>query len=400
MTGIRDGTRPAAGHGGLVRVAGVVLLSLTITLIAIGAVLLFGEESPGRVPWGLPGVTGLWALGFSVAGYPITRRQPANPVSWCLMVAGVAAGATFVGVGLSYAANSGGLAFWMSSAWVVSMAALTSAIVLFPSGSPPSKWWWAQLCVLWSSGVLTYFADPYETSGYVGLPGWLVPIAAPAANIYQLSLVAGFFSLLARWRRSGPLERQQLKWVVYSVAVVGTTALVVETGIANLAPAWYIPGTVVLSIIILAIPVTMGVAMLRYRLYDIDLIINRTLVYGTLTAMLVAVYFGAVVGLQRVFVALAGHTSTMVVVASTLVIAALFNPLRRRIQSFIDRRFYRRKYDARKTLEVFSARLRDETDLEALNTELVGVVRETMQPEHVSVWLRPDTASHEGAQGS
>jgi len=132
-------------------------------------------------------------------------------------------------------------------------------------------------------------------------------------------------------------------------------------------------------------------AILRYRLYEIDIIINRTLVYGSLTVLLVALYFGVIVVLQRVFVLLTGQQSTLAVVASTLLIAALFNPLRRRIQSFIDRRFYRRKYDARKTLEAFSAQLRDETDLEALNSELVGVVRETMQPAHVSLWLRPDT---------
>jgi hypothetical protein len=133
--------------------------------------------------------------------------------------------------------------------------------------------------------------------------------------------------------------------------------------------------------------------VLRYRLYDIDLLINRTLVYGSLTAMLVALYFGGVVVLQRVFVILTGQRSTIAVVVSTLLIAALFNPLRRRTQSFIDRRFYRRKYDARNTLEAFSVKLRDETDLEALNNDLLGVVRETMAPAHVSLWLRPGTAS-------
>jgi hypothetical protein len=142
-------------------------------------------------------------------------------------------------------------------------------------------------------------------------------------------------------------------------------------------------------------PIAIGVAILRYRLYEIDLLINRTLVYGSLTVLLVALYFGGIVVLQRVFVTLTGQQSTLAVVASTLLIAALFTPLRRRIQSFIDRRFYRRKYDARKTLEAFSARLRDETDLQALNNNLVAVVRETMAPAHVSLWLRPDTVPKE-----
>jgi hypothetical protein len=158
----------------------------------------------------------------------------------------------------------------------------------------------------------------------------------------------------------------------------------------------------------LSVPIAVGIAILRHHLYDIDILINRTLVYGTLTATLVALYFGGIVLLQGIgsmvlqgpFHALTGQETQLTTVAATLAIAALFNPLRRRIQAFIDRRFYRRKYDAAKTLEAFSAKLKDETDLEALNAELVGVVRETVQPAHLSLWLRPDTAARAGERTS
>jgi hypothetical protein len=146
-------------------------------------------------------------------------------------------------------------------------------------------------------------------------------------------------------------------------------------------------------------PIAVGIAILRYRLYDIDLLINRTLVYGSLTATLVALYFGGIVVLQRLFVLLTGQRSTLAVVASTLVIAALFNPLRRSIQSLIDRRFYRNKYDAARALEAFSVKLREETDLGALSDDLLGVVRETMQPAHISLWLRPDRELERGRGG-
>jgi hypothetical protein len=213
-------------------------------------------------------------------------------------------------------------------------------------------------------------------------------VAVAGTILASASMVASAVSLIVRMRRAGRVERQQIKWLAYGGAVVVGAVFV-----GSVITVWI--GEVGLLLIIiglLGVPIFTGVAILRYRLYDIDIVINRTLVYGTLTATLIALYFGGIVVLQRFFVLLIGQQSTLAVVASTLAIAALFNPLRRRIQSFIDRRFYRSKYDARKTLEAFSLKLRDETDLEALNNELVRVVRETMQPAHVSLWLRPDPA--------
>jgi hypothetical protein len=213
---------------------------------------------------------------------------------------------------------------------------------------------------------------------------------------YGIFGIAGVVSLYFRFRGAGRAERQQIKWLAYVGTVLLTGSILLYAGPDSLSGLWFRQvGFALWMIGFAGIPVAIGIAIFKYRLYEIDIIINRTLVYGSLTAMLVALYFGGIVLLQRVFVLLTGQQSSLAVVASTLVIAALFNPLRRRIQSFVDRRFYRRKYDARKTLEAFSARLREETDLEALNNGLVGVVRETMQPAHVSLWLRPDVGARE-----
>jgi hypothetical protein len=213
---------------------------------------------------------------------------------------------------------------------------------------------------------------------------------------YVVSLL---WSQIYRYRRSSSeAQRRQTKWVVFgtTLAIVGTFPSRVPLDFSLVdgdTPFVLLVLKVGFALSFLLLPLSMGVAVLRSHLFDIDVVINRTLVYGSLTATLVALYFVGIVVLQRLFVALTGEKSTLAVVASTLVIAALFTPLRRRIQSFIDRRFYRRKYDARKTLEAFSAQLRDETDLNALSDDLVGVVRETMQPAHVSLWLHPDTTS-------
>jgi K+-sensing histidine kinase KdpD len=203
-----------------------------------------------------------------------------------------------------------------------------------------------------------------------------------------------------RLRRAVGVERQQLKWFAYAVAIFAIVTTLYVITLAIDAPGWFEwAANAILTAAGTTIPISIGIAILRYRLYDIDLLINRTLVYGLLTATLALVYYGVVTATQALFRTLTSQQELpqLVIVASTLVIAALFNPLRRRIQAFIDRSFYRRKYDAAKTLEEFSTKLREETDIEALSDDLVDVVRETMQPAYVSLWLRLDTAS-EGQQ--
>jgi hypothetical protein len=207
--------------------------------------------------------------------------------------------------------------------------------------------------------------------------------------LFTALLLASAVSVYLRFRRGSGTERQQIKLLVYAAALLGVTALVGVVGDLLLGrPGWWFLLVIVAAF--LGIPLSIGAAMLHYRLYEIDTLINRTLVYGALTMLLALVYFGGVTVTQAIFRALTGSDSQLAVVVSTLAIAALFQPLRLRIQAFIDRRFYRRRYDARKTLEAFSAKLRDETNLEALDDDLIGVVRETMQPAHVSLWLRPD----------
>jgi hypothetical protein len=220
-------------------------------------------------------------------------------------------------------------------------------------------------------------------------------------------MVASALSLVLRYRRSRGEEREQIKWIAFAASVVGLLYLITMVSSLTYSGPWGAAGTPLwlgllqqASLVsFTAVPITVGFAVLKYRLYDIDLLINRTLVYGSLTATLVVLYFGGIVVLQGVFVALTGEKSTLAIVASTLLIAALFTPLRRRIQSFIDRRFYRRKYDARKTLEAFSAKLRDETDLDRLGVDLVEIVSETMQPAHASLWLRRDSGAKSGEGG-
>jgi hypothetical protein len=352
------------------------------------------------------------AVSFSIIGSIIASRLPANPVGWLFCAA--ACFIAVVNLSAEYAIYTlvarpdslpagealAWLALWV---WIPSIGCIVLSLLLFPNGRlPSSRWrWLAWLSVLltiagavWvalSPGLIGNLGFIRNPLGIEGLPrGYELVNTIMAA----LVLVAAVSTLGLRLLRTRGIERQQIKWPAYAAVVAAGGSLLYDTAISEAIGLRWLEwaGYVVVVAALVGFPISIGIAIVRYRLYDIDVIINRTLVYGSLTVTLVALYFGGIVVLQRIFVLLTGQQSTLAVVASTLLIAALFTPLRQRIQSFIDRRFYRRKYDARKTLEAFSAQLRDETDLEALNRELVGVVRETMQPAHVSLWLRHEPA--------
>jgi hypothetical protein len=346
-------------------------------------------------------------------GAIVASRRPENPVGWLLLLSGLAISMNHFSAQYAiYAllAQPGSLPAGQALAWIASWLLPIYAglqvfyLLLFPTGRLPSRRWrplaWLTVAYILVGVILSAFSS----GAYLGSLG---PIRNPLGiegftNVYKALLYtvspllygAVALSLLMRLRRAVGVERQQIKWFAYAAAIFALGIVLIVIPLAIDTPPWYEwVGTAIFTAAGTAIPVAIGIAILRYRLYKIDTLINRTLVYGVLTATLVLVYFGSVAATQAIFRALTGQEEQpqLAVVVSTLVIAALFNPLRRRIQGFIDRRFYRRKYDAAKTLEAFSAKLRDETDLDALSDDLVGVVRETMQPAHVSLWLRPDT---------
>ena len=344
---------------------------------------------------------------FAVVGALLVAKRPTNAIGWIMAMVALMVSIFFAGD--SYAAYTMVIrgqpdALAVFGAWIggwywyaLLVLVLVYLPLLFPDGHMPSRRW-LPVAVLTGVGtlgmiVLGALADTLhlnEAPGYridnpIGIEGLGyvedLPIFGALTGLLFFGIIGAAASVVVRFLRSRGIERQQMKWFVYAVVPM----LLIPTD-------GFLPGiisSVALSMVLIGLPTAIGIAVLRFRLYDIDILINRTLVYGSLTLTLVVLYFGGIVVLQRLFVLLTGQQSTLAVVASTLAIAALFNPLRRRIQSLVDRRFYRRKYDAAKTLGAFSAKLRDETDLEALRGYLTGVVTETMQPAHVSLWLRP-----------
>jgi len=371
------------------------LFALALLILALGLTLW----SPDM---GLYLTFALVAAPFAVVGALVASRQPHNHIGWLFLVFAVVA--AFVSFGDRYASYAlvehpgslpgGDWVAWLSSGiWHPAFGFFVFAFLLFPDGRLPSARWrpvaWIAAANYFMGGVLgllwgplfgeffPYAEPPFRLPGY-----FVVDVAFGVFLVCNFGLLAlSAVSLVLRLRRAAGVERQQLKWFVYAVSLF---SLVAPSSVLILGDGR------LLVILLPLVPAAAGVAILKHRLFDIDVVINRTLVYGLLTASLAAVYLGGVAITQFGFRFLTGQEqqSQLAVVASTLVIAALFTPLRRRIQELIDRRFYRRKYDAARTVEAFSVTLREETDLEALSEGLVVVVNDTMQPAHASLWRR------------
>jgi hypothetical protein len=421
------------------------LWAVCVVLITLALVLDFmTEELPlemggFRYDPGFAVLTGVLSLAYPAVGALIASRLPTNPIGWIFCGLGLiyvtrrftteyADHAMLVNIALPWGESVAWFSTWIGFATPTLGVFL---MLLFPGGRLPSRRW---RIVVW----ITVLGAAMSALGFAFMPGILLThsnVVNPfeivgviygklttydffgvsrllGMTLLTTSILAALFSVILRLRHARGDVRQQIKWFLFAavpLTVLGSLGEL-DTIVAYFTTDFMfrpvsilydlgllLPNIYAQVLAFLVIPVCTYIAILRYNLYDIDVVINRTLVYGSLTATLVALYFVGIVVLQSVFVLLTGQQSTLAVVASTLLIAALFTPLRRRIQSFIDRRFYRSKYDARKTLEAFSTQLRDETDLEALSDNLLGVVRETMQPAHVSLWLRPE-ASPKGTQ--
>jgi hypothetical protein len=368
-------------------------------------------------------VGGALFLAFPLVGALIASKRPKNVVGWLCLAVGLSwmLGGLFDYYGYYGAATPGSVPFPVAMAgisnwiWVPAVGLLgTYVLLLFPDGRLPSSRWRP---LAWLSGAVILLLSlggmlaPGRLDNLAGVRNpfgieaadWLTTGAYALLPLLPLCMLASALSLVLRYRRSSGEERQQIKWIAFAASVVVVVyAIAMIASLVSPAESWTTAGSVwwlnLLTYAVLSsftlVPIAVGFAVLRYRLYDIDLLINRALVYGSLTTTLVLIYVGGVAGTQTVFRLLTGQEQQpqLAVVASTLAIAALFNPLRRRVQAFVDRRFYRKKYDAAKALSTFNSRLREETDLDSLSEEVLGVVSETMQPAHASLWLRPHAA--------
>jgi hypothetical protein len=378
------------------------LCALTLALICgVVWLTLLNATDPGSLSFSVVGVTSAFVGGL------VASRRPENPIGWLFL--GGALFSTLRTLTGEYAVygiitDPGALPLARTVAGFSNSLELVGPILLFilvplyfPTGRPVSRRWglvaWLAIGMLPVMTVIKA-VSPGETVSDSGISNpWSVEALRPIVEaldpigfVYYFGLIfAAAASLLVRLWRSRGEERQQLKWFTFAASFIPIWFLT-NAPIERAVPTLF---SVMDALVIAGVPVATGIAILRYRLYDIDRIINRALVYAALTISLALVYFGGIGVLQGLFRALTGQEFSLAVVASTLLIAALFNPLRRRVQRLIDRRFYRKKYDAAKTLETFNATLRDEVELDVLKGRLVEVIQETMQPDHVSLWLRP-----------
>jgi len=378
------------------------LCMLCVLVVAAWVVLLMvhGPSIADHGGVGLSHQGALIALTFPAVGALIASYRHDNAIGWIFIAIGVSAAGWALNelYGATGQADPGWNGYIQSWVWVPAwFGMITFLPLLFPDGRLPSPRWRP---IAWLSGlglaltVVSAMVHPYpdvDNSAYrnilvylPGTSGWIDLTLITGFALSFLSTIAAVVALVKRFRWSWGEQRQQIKWFAYA----GVATLVLGVGRSVLATNWVLQAVGIVSIPL--IPVATGVAIFKHRLYDIDRIINRTLVYGSLTVVLTLVYIGGVVGVGGLVreVTSGSRSNNLVVAASTLAVAALFRPARDRVQGFIDRRFYRSRYDAALTLADFSARLRDQIDLETLTSELLVVVGQTMRPAHASLWLR------------
>ncbi len=364
------------------------------------------SELPSRLGWG-------WAIPvvFSITSAVIIARQPGNRVGWLLMLAALA-GAPEAAKELFFAEPRTALTpglwplLWLDTwAWIPLIFSIILIPLHFPSGRLPSpRWRWVNwlAITMWIFFILfVAFGDEigpinheWRLSNPIGFvsadsfeEGALGPVWMAGLLVITIGSVA---SLIVRYRRAGLIEKEQIKWLLYAAAIFGIVyaiAVIVNLGREEWGAGFWLDLFLVLSI--LGLPVAITIAIMRYRLFDIDVIIRKTAVYVIMTGVLALVYFGSVILLQALFGVLMGQQSTLILVISTLLIALLFSPLRRWLQGAIDRRFYRQKYNDQRVLTRFAQTARDETNLDNLTAELVTVLQETLQPQTITLWTAP-----------
>jgi hypothetical protein len=354
-------------------------------------------------------------LAFPLVGAVILSRRLTNTVGWLLCLVGV--GTTFTSFSASFVSYA--LVHHLDAqlatrlidivgdlVWPTNLVLGVFILYVFPGGRALSRRW---STVCWSLGLLLLVVEvgqavtpgPLESHnrmlnplGVPALEGFASFVATYLYLLLPIFAVLGVVSLVLRYRRADQQSRQQIKWFVYGsvmMVIIVLVGIFIASQITNDLALSNAVGNMSFAVAILALPLGVGIGVLRYRLYDIDILIKRTLVYGSLTAILAGLYFGLVIGAQQLTHRLTGQQGAqqpVVIVLTTLLIAALFTPLRGWLQRGIDRRFYRSRYDAAKTLATFSASLRSEVDLAQLNNHLLGVVDATMRPAHASLWLR------------